>query len=370
MGSARCRTIVLGEVTQWGRHYISMLQTAQAFEFVFENSTDKFLESTQVGHPQIILIENLPGCRAILTRLRESNRRLFLIWLGRSFSKDDLSFALRHRIYAVFEDPKSDDGEVQRGLKGVVRNVDAAVQSEQILRSLKAALLQHESDTDKPFLTEIKTAIAKLERTAMQNEFASAFAGEVNRVEVSVPFHESQAFSDALMTVHDLERTGLLRVRGGAQQEGTVEFLQGKLISVTTGCVIGIKALYRMFLWDEMRFVFTRRDVKSESFQADLNGELQEICHEGDRLKTRFQKIRKEIPPATLVLAMEPKWMQISTTMDPNQFSTLGSVIEFGQVGLVLDYNALPDVDIVENLISLKRARAIKIVSTRAPLAL
>ncbi len=370
MASSRTRVIILGEVTQWAKHFVSMLQPVQIFEFVFESSVDKFLESTQIGHPQIVMVENTPGCRASLSRMRTSGRRIFILWIGRTFSKDDLAFALLNRIYAVFEDAKPEDPVIQKALKGAIGNVDSAIQFEQILRSLKSVLLQHESDTDKPFLAEIKTAILKLERSAMYNEFAAPISTEVARADTSLPFHEAQAFSDALITVHELERTGALRVKGGSQQEGTIEFLQGKLISAHTGDVHGIKALYRMYNWDNHHFVFTRRDVKSESIQTDLNGELQEICSVGDSLRSRYQKIRKEIPPAALVVSMEPKWMQISTTLSPNLFSTLASVIEFGQVGLVLDYNTLADVDVIENLIALKRARAIKVVATRAPLAL
>lgn len=370
MAVSRFRILVVGEVTQWGRHFVSLLQTSQGIEFVFEKSVDKFLESTQVGHPQIVMVENMPGCRSHLASLRESNRRLFLFWLGRSFSKEDLAFAIQHRIYGVFEDPKNEDPILSACLRRVSRSVDSIVQSEQVLRSLKSTLLQHETDADRPFLAELKTAVAKLERMIGHNELASNMTVEGPRSDGAVPFHEAQAFSDALSTVHDLERTGVLRVRGGAQQDGAVEFLQGKLISAATGGVTGIKALFRMFLWDDVRFAFTRRDVKSESIQPDLNGELHFICQQGDELKSRYQKIRKEIPPAALVLAMEPKWMQITTAMPIKQFSTLASVIEFGQVGLVLDYNPLPDVDLLENLIALKRTRAIKVVSTRAPLAL
>ncbi|MBI1862167.1 MAG: DUF4388 domain-containing protein [Deltaproteobacteria bacterium] len=370
MASSRNRVIVLGETTQWGKQFTAALQATQAFDFVFEALPEKFLESTQVGHPQIVLIENLPGSRNVITKVRSGPRRVFLIWMGRSFTKEDLTFALENRVYGVFEDPKPEDPRMMKGLKGAAGNVEGAIQSEQILRSLKVVLLQHESDTDKPFLTEIKTAIQKLERSSLQNEFASTQVVPVQKTEVAVPFHESQAFSDALVTVHELERTGVLRVRGGAQQEGTVEFLQGKLISANTGAVKGIKALYRMFLWDDTHFVFARRDVRSDSIQTDLNGELQEICDRGDELRERFQKIRKEIPPPSLVVAMEPKWMQISTTMTPHFFSTLSSVIEFGQVSLVMDYNPLSDVDVMENLIALKLCRAIKVVATRAPLAL
>ncbi len=370
MALSRNRVMVLGETTQWGKQYTAILQATHAFDFVFEASVDKFLESTQVGHPQIVFIENVPGSRGAISKLRSGNRRLFIVWVGRSFSKEDFFFAIENRIYGVFEDPKPDDPRLLKGLKGAVANVEGAIQFEQILRSLKAVLLQHESDADRPFLNEIKTAVQKLERTTLQNEFGGIQAVAAVKTESSVPFHESQAFSDALITVHELERTGVLRVRGGAQQEGTIEFLQGKLISAQTGAVLGVKAIYRMFLWDDASFVFTRRDVKSESIQMDLNGEVQEICEKGDSLCQRFQKIRKEIPPASLVVAMEPKWMQISTSMNLELFSTLSSVIEFGQIGLVLDYNPLPDVDVMENLIVLKRMRAIKVVAKRAPLAL
>ena len=370
MSSQKSRVIVLGEITHWGHQFAQNLQNGHVFDFVFETSTDKFLESTQVGHPQIVMIENLAGCRSLVGKIRAAGRRVYMIWIGRSFSKEDLNFALENRIYAVFEDARSDDPKVHNGLKGALDNVNNSVQFDQILRSLKSLLVQHESDADKPFMNEVKTAVVKLERSSLHNEFAGIAVGEAHRQSSSVPFHESQVFGDALLTVNELERTGILKVRGGSQQDGSVEFLQGKLISAVTGGVRGIKALYRMFLWDDAHFVFTRRDVKSESIQTDLNGELKEICEFGDSLKARFEEVRKEIPPQSLVLAMEPKWMQISTSMTPNLFSTLGTVIEFGQVGLVLDYCPLPDVDVMENLIALKRLRAIKVVSTRAPLAL
>src|SRR5206468_806071 len=106
-----------------------------------------------------------------------------------------------------------------------------------------------------PLLHEFKTALGKVERAGtMSNEFLSAALDGGHGDKETLPFARSQDIGDALFTVHDLERTGALWIRGNlAGQEGKVEFLQGKLVAATAGGVHGVKAIFRMFLWDEPR---------------------------------------------------------------------------------------------------------------------
>ncbi len=360
-----CRVFSVGELTNWAKQFMNALQEAQLIDVTFETSVQRFCEGT-TPNMAVVFLENAPDVHKAIIKIRKSGRNSLIVWYGKLFAKEDLMFAMENRVYWILEGPRADERKVIETVKRVARNAELFQNFEQHFHSVKSILLQgDENETLKPVLQEIRTALSKLERTGLTNEYLGEHVDQAQKAEEKLPFHQSQDLGDALMTVHDLERTGALWVRGALpNQEGKVEFLQGKIVAALSGDVRGMKAIYRMFLWDEPRFLFSRIDPQEYVFEDHLNISLKHFCEEAQDYRRRFEKIRRELPPAELRLELEPSALHAGTQLPPEDFSTLASVIEFGSVMEVVDFNPLPDAVLYESLIGLRKRNIIRVVAT------
>jgi hypothetical protein len=286
-----------------------------------------------------------------------------LIWFGRDFDKEDVAFGLQNRVYGVLENPQSDDPHVLILFRQVFHIQDRNEHFLRLLHSIKSLLLQAEGDHALgPLAEEIKSAIGKLERAGSQNEL-SGDVEATDSQEGKLPFHQAQTFGDALSTVNDLERTGTLWVRSKKSgAEGRVDFLQGKIVAAQAGETRGLKSVYRMFLWEEPSFVFSRRTPQDCLIDEYVNESMGYICAEGSECRRRYDAVKRELPPPELILQLEPNSLNVDAQLTHAEFSTLASVIEFGRVAEVLDYNLLPDVSIYESLIRLRRANLLRVL--------
>src|SRR4051794_12526494 len=99
MKVATIRVMSVGEVTQWGKQFLGLLQSAHLIEITFIASFQSFCESTASPGVQVLFVENTPESRSQVIRLRQLGRRIFIVWYGRNFTKEDMVFAHEHRIY-------------------------------------------------------------------------------------------------------------------------------------------------------------------------------------------------------------------------------------------------------------------------------
>jgi hypothetical protein len=367
MNAPVCRIYSVGELTSWAKELLTTLQDAKVVEVTFETNVQRFCETIfPPTHLPIVFVENSADSRKILAKLRQVGKRVFLIWFGKSFSKEDLAFAMDCRVYSLFENARAEDEKMVLGIRKVSLHVAMAEQFDQLIHSLKALLLQgEEEEALNPLIGEFKTAVAKLERCALENEFVGGRPGAAG--DSRLPFYKTQELGDALSTVSDLERTGTLRVRGGlAGQEGRVDFLQGKIVAAQTGEARGLKAIYRMFLWDEPQFQFSRKDPRDVMLEEQLAEGMKFICDEGEAFKRRFKAFRHELPPPELKLELDPAALHTGTRMTHQEFSALASVVEMNRVSQVIDYNPMPDVIIYEALIALRKNHIIRVAANAA----
>jgi len=357
------RILAVGDLTLWGRQFLAGLK-ATGIEISHEPNVQKFAESQPPQDPQVVFLENLPESRQHIVKLRQLTRRLYWFWFGRNFTKDDLIFAMEHRAYHIIENLRPDDPRINEIFLKVAGNMETDIQFERVARGIKGVLIQGETEVPKAILAEIKSGLIRLERLGLVNEFSGATAETIVTSDGRLPFHKAQTLGDALLTVESLERTGVLWIKGSIRgEEGKVEFLQGKVISAKTGDVHALKAIFRMFLWDDLRFLFTRRDVAESAVEDKLSVSLSQVCGEGENLKKRYETIRRELPPPELKLELHPSSLHTGTMLDFTEFSALASIVEFKKVADVLDYNTLPDVPLYESLIKLRRQNIIRVVT-------
>ncbi len=358
MKTPLCRIRCVGDFSSWGRSFLKQLEEAVIAEPAFE-TLEQFSSSLTASHePPIVVVENQPNGKGQILRLRESGVLFYIVWIGRSFTKEDLAFAVESRVFCTLENPKPEDRKVAEWFEKARRAQEKFAQFERLTYSIKSMLLQSKDEVpDQSLLTELRTAVGKLEADRLNDDFLGAKVAEGLQADSGVSFYKSQMFSDALTTIQDLERTGELRVRGPLpQEEGRVQFLQGKIVGAEAGGVHGLKALYRIFLWDEPRFLFSRGNPQDFKVDEQMTLSLSHICTQGEAMKRRFDKVRRQVPPGGIYLNVEPSALHTGTKLSIEEFSTLASVIEFREVGQILDFNSLPDVVVLESLIQLRKS--------------
>lgn len=362
-----CRVQCVGELSEWGRTFVAELEQARLIDASFHESGATFIvEPLDPNVLPVVFVENLEETRGTIELLRASGRKMYLIWMGLQFTKEDLQFAQHHRVYCVFEGLSSADPTVLDALQRLVHGVELGQQHDQVLHSLKTLVLQVEGeDTLKPVIQELKAACKRLEASSGQNELLGVPDLNAAGQETKSPFYQAFDLSDALLTISNLERTGTLWVKeAGGKQEGRIEFLQGRVIAAVAGEVRGIKAIHRSYLWDEPTFQFTRRESKDSVVEEHLNVTMTSLCSEGEAHRTRLSSIRKAIPPFDVRLELDPSALHPQLKLSADEFATLASVVEFGNVKLIVDHNPLPDITLYESLIGLRRQQLIRVART------
>lgn len=356
------RTVAVGEFSPWARQLFTSLSEKEIVEVTMEPDFVLFSKALAASvKPTVVFLENNSESKKTIEKLCESGKPIYLIWLAKSFSKEDLSLALENRFYTVIEAIKYDEKSTILNLKRLSQLVDSSNHFNQILRAMKSILLQTEAEfPDLPMVGELRNAVKRLEGQGLLNEFNHLKTNQTGE-NAEALFHKAQTLGEALMTIHDLERTGVLWIRGkGSDEEGKIDFFQGKVNQAVAGGCEGTKAIYRMFLWDQPRFLFNRKDPREVEVTHHLQSDINHLVKMGNFYKEKFEKIRSNIPLPGFKLEVVPGAVNNDTMIESNDFSVLSSVIEFGTVGNLVDFNDLPDVEVYESLVNLKRNNMIR----------
>ncbi len=362
------RLIFLGTPSPWLAEILRELQNTGSFEIQYFPVLSDFL-STAVprNRVSVVVCENNLTSRDILGELKTSRKNTISIWLGKSVSKEDAMYALENRVYALIENPSATSPQTLETFHRAVERADHLERAEDLVFSLKTVLLQvGEEGATERLLSEFKTGLGKFQRHAVRSEYVPGLEHGTGG-ETRLPFYKSQPLADALLTIDDLARTGTLTVRSASAGKslGQIDFLQGRPVSAVSGETLGLKAIYRMFLWDELDFEFKHQDPSAMLVRDQFALNLREICAEGEALRSRFEKVRKNLPPHDLRLELVPSALRTGTSLDRPHFSTLSSVVELGKVSQILDYNPLPDAVLYECLIRLKKSGMIQVQPSR-----
>ncbi|MFM8268854.1 MAG: hypothetical protein ACKN9V_01590, partial [Pseudomonadota bacterium] len=148
MQSPLCEVVALGEFTSWAKQLLNDWQSEDFIRLSFESSIASFCNKTpQSKNVQLVLLENNPASRSGISLLKASSHELFIIWMGRSFTKDDLAFALENKVYGVMEDPKASEKKTYNLLTEAASFRSEKNQLAHLIHSLKGLLLQSETKT-------------------------------------------------------------------------------------------------------------------------------------------------------------------------------------------------------------------------------
>lgn len=352
----------LGELSTWAESVLQAFESSTS-EQIHRCADVQTLQSHAAasGGIPVVFVENGFGSQKWLRAMRDSRVRGLLLWFGKTFSKEDYAFAHQHRVYAVLEGISTADSKLQDVVARAEENAGSEVEMQHLLRTLKTAIMQRAgNDEETELLGELKTVVGKLEKCASANEFVGATKSQAS--DTRLPLHQSAALADAMLTVADLERTGTLQISSrGLEQRGSIQFLQGKVVRAESGAVHGVKAIYRMFLWPDFQFQFIREQAIDVSVDESIAVPVRDLCIHGEKLQKEFNDIRQNVPPMNIRLELEAAALNATSRLEPDLFSCLASIVEFGKISQVLDYNDLPDVNLYKALIGLRRRRLIRV---------
>lgn len=364
MDTPFCEVVALGDFSPWAKQLLNEWQTDGILRIQFEKSISHFCSSPTIrARAEVAILENSPAGRSAVNQIRSSNKKVLLILLGEHFSKEDLSFSLKQRAFGVIENAVRTDKESLHLFHRAGVQCNDLNQLSLVLQNLKGLFIQAESEIkDSALATEMKVGLGKIEKFSSSNEFFNSEEMADTQAVTSLPLAKSQTLGEVLLTISELERTGTLWIRGGRpNQEGKVDFIQGKITAAEAGSVNQLKAIYRMFLWEGARFLFNRKNVEDFETKELIPLEMSRLVQEGEEQFRRFQKVQKEVPPVHLELDIEPHSIQVATEMTPVEFHALVQVVEYHHLSDVLDYSPLWDVDVYESLIRLRKAGHIKV---------
>lgn len=367
MQGATCEIVALGEWSPWARQLLNFWQQEDFINLSFENQVSTFCQpaSPLPHYPQIVILENDRQSKQTISFLKSSNRDVLILWLGQNFTSEDLAFALENHVYACLQDPTNNEKEVLNLFSRAAAACNLRKQAFHILGSLRQLIVQEEAqNSQSPFTAELKSGLARIQKTMLPNEL---FQGRVatDKESSSLPLAQSQDLGDTLLTLSEFQRTGTLWIRGTLpHQEGKIDFLQGKITQAEAGVARQLKAIYRMFLWNDCRFLFSRKNPEDCPADKMISIEMDLIVHEGEAHKRRFKDIERLVPPHNLKVDLIPTALQTSSSLKPHEFYALIQAVEYHQVSDLLDYTERWDIDLYEGLISLKKSGFLKVIAS------
>ena len=147
--------------------------------------------------------------------------------------------------------------------------------------------------------------------------------------------------------------TGELRVKSH-HKSGSIYFYAGSIVHATAGAVNGPKALLRIMSWADATWIFdpgVASKVPLDSMRLDIAHFTRAV----QGTKKTMEKVAGFIPPMGVSLKIVPSQYEAKKFWTIPETKVLASVGEYGLVRDILNYCSLPDSEIFETLIELRR---------------
>ncbi len=186
--------------------------------------------------------------------------------------------------------------------------------------------------------------------------------------------HESSDEPRVAFSASDLESyftsllysqaVGEVQVRS-AHRRALIYFNSGVVSHAVSGAVSGLKALLRSVLWTDVEWSFTPDQEHSEihdTMKLSLLGFTRSVQEARKLLKN----VQPFMPPPSVSLLVDPAVFQTKVDWGVAEARVLASVAEYSLVRDVLNYCPLPDMEIYDTLISLRKQGLVKPIKTIA----
>jgi DNA-binding response OmpR family regulator len=113
---------------------------------------------------------------------------------------------------------------------------------------------------------------------------------------------QDMAIVDLLQTFEVSRKSGVVHLRGAAQQDARIYFRDGKVVDAELGRLRGEEAIYRALIWNEASFEVEFKPVPSEDV---IGGSTQAILMEGMRRVDEWGRLCEQLPPLSTVFEID-----------------------------------------------------------------
>jgi DNA-binding response OmpR family regulator len=113
---------------------------------------------------------------------------------------------------------------------------------------------------------------------------------------------QDMAIVDLLQTFEVSRKSGVVHLRGTAQQDARIYFRDGKVVDAELGRLRGEEAIYRALIWNEALFEVEFKPIQSEDV---IGGSTQAILMEGMRRVDEWGRLCEQLPPLSTVFEID-----------------------------------------------------------------
>lgn len=158
---------------------------------------------------------------------------------------------------------------------------------------------------------------------------------------------------DLLQIFQMNQKSGTLRIwRTGTSGSGSILLREGQVIDASVPledgtCIVGEKAVYRLFGWKEGRFEFVP-GVISEA--ARIQKPPRALLMEGMRQVDEWEKLRRDLPGPDARLALSGPLEELPAGSHPLAREVIEAVTTYGRVSEVVDHCTAPDYQVLRIL--------------------
>jgi len=113
---------------------------------------------------------------------------------------------------------------------------------------------------------------------------------------------QDMAIVDLLQTFEVSRKSGVVHLRGAAQQDARIYFRDGKVVDAELGRLRGEEAIYRALIWNEASFEVEFKPIQNEDI---IGGSTQAILMEGMRRVDEWGRLCEQLPPLSTVFEID-----------------------------------------------------------------
>ncbi len=165
--------------------------------------------------------------------------------------------------------------------------------------------------------------------------------------------HSSQELENYCRSLMYRQASGELSINSD-HKSGSIFFYLGDIVHATTGAVSGQKALLRIINWADVSWAYVAESLSSVPLDS-MRLDLMNFTRSVQSSRKTLEKVRAYVPPAGVSLKIVPEKFMAKVQWTIPETKVLASVGEYGLVRDILNYCPLPDTEIFETLIDLRR---------------
>jgi len=166
----------------------------------------------------------------------------------------------------------------------------------------------------------------------------------------------------------------LIKIASAIYNEGSIQIINGNnkaniviknkvvVYASINDLILGHKAFLRIASWEEGSFLF-RASIQVQYFvDSELSAIPADVLYSKAKgCRKWFETYYKLIPPSSIKIGINKAIAQFDVNFTPKELNVLCTIIEFSPITDIIDSNDLPDIEIYEAIIELRKKNALEV---------